>query len=124
MPTSPRCDAGATKEVMAHDSADVSVGTCGVEFGTGDIRMAVELRINGATIFCEAVGEGRPCICLHGGPGTDASGLARTLSPLAAELDLRLIFYDHPGHGRSAWVDRKSTRLNFSHAKIAYGVFC
>ena len=66
--------------------------------------MAVELRINGATIFCESVGEGRPCICLHGGPGTDASGLARTLSPLAAELDLRLIFYDHRGHGRSEWV--------------------
>jgi len=104
MPTSPRCDAGATKEVIAHDSADVIVGTCGVEFGTGDIRMAVELRINGATIFCESVGEGRPCICLHGGPGTDASGLARTLSPLAAELDLRLIFYDHRGHGRSEWV--------------------
>jgi proline iminopeptidase len=64
----------------------------------------VELRINGATIFCESVGEGRPCVCLHGGPGTDASGLARTLSPLAAELDLRLIFYDHRGHGRSEWV--------------------
>src|SRR6267142_5540062 len=64
----------------------------------------MELRVNGTTIFCEVVGEGRPCVCLHGGPGTDASGLARTLSPLAAELDLRLIFYDHRGHGRSEWV--------------------
>jgi proline iminopeptidase len=64
----------------------------------------VDLRINGATIFCESVGEGRPCICLHGGPGTDASGLARTLSPLSGLLGLRLIFYDHRGHGRSEWV--------------------
>ena len=64
----------------------------------------MDLRVNGATFFGESVGEGRPCICLHGGPGTDASGLARTLSPLAAELDLRLIFYDHRGHGRSEWV--------------------
>ena len=64
----------------------------------------MELRVNGATIFCESVGEGQPCVCLHGGPGTDSSGLARTLAPLAAELDLRLIFYDHRGHGRSEWV--------------------
>jgi len=32
-------------------------------------------------------------VCLHGGPGTDSSGLARTLAPLAAELDLQLIFW-------------------------------
>ena len=64
----------------------------------------MELRVNGTTIFCEVVGEGRPCLCLHGGPGTDASGLARTLAPLAGELGLRLIFYDHRGHGRSEWV--------------------
>jgi len=64
----------------------------------------MNLRVNGTTLCCESVGEGRPCICLHGGPGTDASGLTRTLTPLAAELDLRLIFYDHRGHGRSEWV--------------------
>lgn len=64
----------------------------------------MELSVDGATIFCESVGEGAPCVCLHGGPGTDASGLARTLGPLAGELGLRLIFYDHRGHGRSEWV--------------------
>jgi proline iminopeptidase len=68
------------------------------------INTAMELCVNGAMIFCESVGEGPPCVCLHGGPGTDSSGLARTLAPLAAELDLRLIFYDHRGHGRSEWV--------------------
>src|SRR5262245_32970234 len=64
----------------------------------------MELFVNGTTLFCESVGRGRPCVCLHGGPGADASGLARTLGPLAAELDLKLIFYDHRGHGRSEWV--------------------
>ena len=64
----------------------------------------MEIRVDGTMLYCESIGEGRPCICLHGGPGTDASGLARTLSPLAVELGLRLIFYDHRGHGRSEWV--------------------
>jgi proline iminopeptidase len=64
----------------------------------------MELSVDGATIFCESVGEGAPCVCLHGGPGTDASGLARTVALLAGELGLRLIFYDHRGHGRSEWV--------------------
>src|SRR3712207_7021426 len=26
--------------------------------------------------------------------------------------------------GRGAWVDRKSTRLNSSHANLSYAVFC
>ena len=64
----------------------------------------MDLRINGTTLSCETLGDGAPCLCLHGGPGTDSSGLRRTLAPLAAALGLRLIFYDHRGHGRSEWV--------------------
>ena len=64
----------------------------------------MDLRVNGTTLHCESIGEGRPCLALHGGPGTDASGLARSLAPIAAELGLRLILYDHRGHGRSEWV--------------------
>ena len=64
----------------------------------------MELRVNGTTLFCETVGDGPPCLCLHGGPGTDSSGLRRTLAPLAEALGLRLIVYDHRGHGRSEWV--------------------
>ena len=60
--------------------------------------------VNGTQLHVESVGEGDPCLCLHGGPGTDASGLARSLGPLAAPLGLRLVFYDHRGHGRSEWV--------------------
>jgi proline iminopeptidase len=59
--------------------------------------------VNGTTLHGETIGEGEPCLCLHGGPGTDASGLARSLGPLADRLGLRLVLYDHRGHGRSEW---------------------
>src|SRR5689334_24116768 len=61
------------------------------------------LPVNGTTLHGETIGEGEPCLCLHGGPGTDASGLARSLGPLADRLGLRLVLYDHRGHGRSEW---------------------
>ena len=64
----------------------------------------MELSVNGTTLFYETIGDGPPCLCLHGGPGTDSSGLRRTLTPLAEALGLRLIVYDHRGHGRSEWV--------------------
>jgi hypothetical protein len=33
----------------------------------------MQLRVNGTTLSGETVGEGAPCLCLHGGPGTDSS---------------------------------------------------
>jgi proline iminopeptidase len=64
----------------------------------------MDLRVNGTTLSAETLGDGTPCLCLHGGPGTDSSGLRRSLAPLAEALGLRLVFYDHRGHGRSEWV--------------------
>ena len=61
------------------------------------------LEVNGTRLYAETVGEGTPTLCLHGGPGTDSSGLVRALAPLAQPLGLRLVFYDHRGHGRSRW---------------------
>ena len=63
----------------------------------------MELRVNGTTLDCETIGEGPPCLVLHGGPGTDSSGLRVSLGGLAGRLGLRMVFYDHRGHGRSAW---------------------
>jgi proline iminopeptidase len=65
----------------------------------------MELKVNGTTLYCETVGEGIPCLCLHGGPGTDSSGLTRSLAPIGEALGLQLVLYDHRGHGRSEWVD-------------------
>jgi len=64
----------------------------------------MRLRVNGTTLSGETLGEGATCLCLHGGPGTDSSGLRRSLAPLAEALGIRLVFYDHRGHGRSEWV--------------------
>ena len=63
----------------------------------------MELTVNGTRLYVETLGDGAPILCLHGGPGTDSSGLVKTLAPLAADLGARLVFYDHRGHGRSAW---------------------
>jgi len=65
----------------------------------------VELTVNGTTLFARSIGDGEPCLALHGGPGTDASGLASNLPPLAKALGLRFVTWDHRGHGRSAWGD-------------------
>ncbi len=64
----------------------------------------MELKVNGTTLYAETVGDGPACLALHGGPGSDSSGLRSTLAPLADALGVRLIFYDHRGHGRSEWV--------------------
>src|SRR5947209_15649452 len=44
----------------------------------------------------------------------DARGVEREKSPRAAEIDATRVY----------WSDRKSTRLNSSHANISYAVFC
>ena len=64
----------------------------------------MDLPVNGTTLHAETVGDGAPCLVLHGGPGTDSTGCVRSLGPLAGPLGLRMIFWDHRGHGRSEWV--------------------
>jgi len=64
----------------------------------------VDIRVNGATLHAEVVGDGAPCLVPHGGPGTDSGGLVRSLGSLAGPLGLRMVFWDHRGHGRSEWV--------------------
>src|SRR3712207_7233307 len=66
------------------------------------------------TLFRSPVGHDRP-----------ATALLLAGRALLADLGLRRLPRDdgdlagHPGHG-----DRKSTRLNSSHANISYAVFC
>jgi proline iminopeptidase len=47
----------------------------------------MELRVNGTRLSCQTLGEGAPCLCLHGGPGTDSAGLRRSLAGAAASGD-------------------------------------
>lgn len=55
--------------------------------------------VNGVRLFCREVGQGRPCLLMHGGLGLDHAHLHPWLDPLGDVL--RLIYYDHRGNGRS-----------------------
>ena len=53
----------------------------------------------GAIVYYEAIGEGRPLIVLHGGPGSPHGYFLPYLLPLAKHH--RLVFVDERGSGRS-----------------------
>ena len=55
--------------------------------------------LNGTELFYVEVGEGLPCLVMHGGLGGDHSALHPWLDPLGDVL--RLVYYDHRGNGRS-----------------------
>src|SRR5215211_8942345 len=54
---------------------------------------------NAAELFYVEVGEGVPCLIMHGGLGFDHTCLHPWLDPLGDVL--HLVYYDHRGHGRS-----------------------
>src|SRR3712207_2693386 len=65
----------------------------------------------------------RPVLLLRGFPETSASWAAVT--PRLTEAGLRTYAVDQLGYSPGARpLDRKSTRLNSSHANISYAVFC
>jgi len=55
--------------------------------------------LNATELFYVEVGEGLPCLVMHGGLGFDHTGLHPWLDPLGEEM--HLIYYDHRGNGRS-----------------------
>ena len=55
--------------------------------------------LNGTDLFYIEVGEGLPCLVMHGGLGFDHTGLHPWLDPLGEQM--HLIYYDHRGNGRS-----------------------
>src|SRR5690606_39925469 len=73
---------------------------------------------------------------LHSTPAFTLKPIGRTLhledyyiwcsSPIWGEDGKVHLFYSRwkKEKGMSGWIDRKSTRLNSSHVKISYAVFC
>ncbi len=55
--------------------------------------------LNDTELFYVEVGEGVPCLVMHGGLGFDHSCLHPWLDPLGEEMNL--VYYDHRGNGRS-----------------------
>jgi proline iminopeptidase len=69
--------------------------------------------INDTEIFYVTIGQGFPCLVMHGGLGFDHTYLHPWLDPLGDTL--QLIYYDHRGNGRSGRPDKKT----MSHAQFA-----
>ena len=55
--------------------------------------------LNGTDLFYVEVGEGLPCLVMHGGLGFDHTCLQPWLDPLGDVM--HLVYYDHRGNGRS-----------------------
>ena len=55
--------------------------------------------LNGTELFYVEVGEGLPCLVMHGGLGFDHTYLHPWLDPLGDVM--HLVYYDHRGNGRS-----------------------
>src|SRR5438046_10547054 len=64
---------------------------------------------DGYGMFVEEVGSGFPLIVLHGGPGLDHTMFRPWLDPLGDEL--RLLYVDERGQGRSERVDPATLSL-------------
>lgn len=69
--------------------------------------------INGTELFYKTIGEGLPCLVMHGGLGFDHTYLHPWLDPLGDIFEL--IYYDHRGNGRSGRPDKETmTHANFA----------
>src|SRR3712207_8103082 len=63
---------------------------------------------------------------VHQGPALAGRGLdqEQPVAPARGTVGHRLHAHQQPPVGGEVQVDRKSTRLNSSHANISYAVFC
>jgi len=57
------------------------------------------IRLNDTQVFYSGVGEGLPCLVMHGGLGFDHTVMHPWLDPLGDVM--RLVYYDHRCNGRS-----------------------
>lgn len=55
--------------------------------------------LNGTHLFYLEVGDGHPCLIMHGGLGSDHTHVQLWIDSLGDTL--RLVYYDHRGNGRS-----------------------
>lgn len=81
----------ATAVLLAACAGERAATSASVRAGT--------ISTEGADIWYQTIGEGRPVIAVHGGPGLDHSYLLPGLEPLA--LNYKLILYDQRGLGSS-----------------------
>ncbi|MDQ3181781.1 MAG: alpha/beta hydrolase [Acidobacteriota bacterium] len=73
--------------------------------------MAFVTLADGAEIYYETFGAGMPLVFLHAGLGFDSSYLKNAFLPLAAKAEIKLVFFDFRGNGKSS---RRPTDLEFT----------
>ncbi|HLP05988.1 MAG TPA: alpha/beta fold hydrolase [Paludibacter sp.] len=66
---------------------------------------------NGATLYCNTIGDGKPVLFIHGGPGLSHSYFLPYIKNLL-QYDCRLILYDQRGNGRSKNTGKDSIGLD------------
>ncbi|MBT3670649.1 MAG: alpha/beta fold hydrolase [Chloroflexi bacterium] len=64
------------------------------------------IEVNGVEIFYKKVGEGIPCLMMHGGLGVDHNVMHPWLDGLGEKMEL--VYYDHRGNGKSTPVEANS----------------
>lgn len=69
------------------------------------------LTINGAKLFINVIGTGKPLLVIHGGPGLNQSYFLPYLQPLAKNN--QLILFDQRACGKSAIPSKDSVSMNF-----------
>src|SRR5690606_40061966 len=92
------------------------------------------VRIDASELRCKVIGEGgnlgmtqraRIRYALDGGRcNTDAIDNSGGVALSDREVNLKILLNAAVAEGRIDREDRKSTRLNSSHVKISYAVFC
>src|SRR5690606_40848396 len=79
-------------------------------------------------LFRSGVADGKPVPAeleaLALPPGSLASALVQMRTRIVEDGDKERAINEHNARTRVALEDRKSTRLNSSHVKISYAVFC
>jgi proline iminopeptidase len=78
-----------------------------------EVPMTKELTIpvNGADLYCKVIGEGRPILFIHGGPGLVHNYFLPYMESLLP-YGYQLIFYDQRGNGKSTAYNMDSIKLN------------
>lgn len=70
----------------------------------------ITIKANGADLYCKIIGNGRPVLFIHGGPGLVHNYFLPYMESLLP-YGYQLIFYDQRGNGKSPAYDPDSIKL-------------
>jgi proline iminopeptidase len=75
------------------------------------VRKELTIHVTGADLYCKVIGEGRPILFIHGGPGLVHNYFLPYMESLLP-YGYQLIFYDQRGNGKSPAYSLDSIKLD------------